>query len=414
MSHYINHHEFRLGSPPTKHLELQLLRLFPRVFLVGEVTVRGGLEVDGTGQVQFLDDDTGSQVKVVLDDFDQFFRRTVRGAVGVDVDRQRFGDTNGVRELHQGSSGEASVDQRLGNPSGGVSSRSVDLGEVLTREGTTTVGTPTTVGVDDDLSTGQTGVTLGTTDDESARGLDVVDGLVVQQFRGDNLLDDVLLDFLSEVFSGDLVGVLGRDDDGVDSEGLDGTAVLLVFDGDLGLGVGSQPGQGAVSSGVGQGGVELVRQKHRQRQLFVGFVGGVTEHDTLVTGTQFFQGLFQMQTLGDVGRLLFDGDQHVTGLVVEPLFGVVVTNVLDGVTDDLLVVQLGLGGDFTEHHDHTGLGGGFTRDLRQRVDGETRVQDGVGHLVTDLVGVAFTDRFRGEQELFRLLGSHGCGRERGV
>ena len=32
---------------------------------------------------------------------------------------------------------------------------------------------PATVRVDDDLATGQTGITLGTTDDEEARGLNL-------------------------------------------------------------------------------------------------------------------------------------------------------------------------------------------------------------------------------------------------
>lgn len=35
------------------------------------------------------------------------------------------------------------------------------------------MGTPTTVGVDDDLTAGKTSITLGTTDDEKTRGLDL-------------------------------------------------------------------------------------------------------------------------------------------------------------------------------------------------------------------------------------------------
>jgi hypothetical protein len=35
------------------------------------------------------------------------------------------------------------------------------------------VGTPTAVGVNNDLATSQAGVTLGTADDEEARGLDL-------------------------------------------------------------------------------------------------------------------------------------------------------------------------------------------------------------------------------------------------
>lgn len=35
------------------------------------------------------------------------------------------------------------------------------------------MGTPATVGVDDDLAAGETGITLGTTNDEEAGGLDL-------------------------------------------------------------------------------------------------------------------------------------------------------------------------------------------------------------------------------------------------
>ena len=62
----------------------------------------------------------------------------------------------------------------LTDPARSVRGRAVDLGEVLAREGTTTVRTPATVGVDDDLATSQTGITLGTTDNEATRGLDLL------------------------------------------------------------------------------------------------------------------------------------------------------------------------------------------------------------------------------------------------
>jgi hypothetical protein len=143
------------------------------------VAVLGRLEVDGLGQIQLLDDDTGAEVEVGADDLDELVRGLGGGAVGVDVDRERLSDTNGVRELDEGAAGKAGSDQGLGDPSADVGSRAVDLGEVLAGEGTTTVGTPAAVGVDDDLAAGQTGITLGATNDEEARGLDL-DSVSVQ------------------------------------------------------------------------------------------------------------------------------------------------------------------------------------------------------------------------------------------
>jgi hypothetical protein len=84
-----------------------------------------------------------------------------------------------------------------------------------------------------------------------------------------------------------------------------------------------------------------------------------------------------VQTLRNVGRLLLNGNEHVAGLVVEALVGRVVANVLDGVADDLLEVEVGLGGDLAKDHDHTGLGGALACDLGERVLPEAGIENGV-------------------------------------
>jgi hypothetical protein len=354
------------------------------------VTVLGCLEVDGVGQVELLDNDTGAEVEVVEDDLDKLFRGLVRGAVGLDEEGEGLGDTDGVGELDEGAAGELGVHERLGDPARKVGGGTVDLGVVLSGESTASVGSPTTVGVDNDLTAGQTGVTLGSTDDEQTRGLDVVDGLVIEELGGDDLLDDLLLDLLTELLGGNVLAVLGRDDNGVDTLGDDGTAVVCVLNSDLGLGVGSQPWDGAVLAGIGHGLVELVREEEGKGQELRGLVGGISEHDTLVTGTKLLKSLLVVKTLSDIGRLLLNGNEDVAGLVVEALLGRVVADVLDGITDDLLVVEVCLGGDLTEDHDHTGLGGRLAGDLGERVLLEAGIEDGV----RDLIAMEWSAKFR--------------------
>ena len=295
-----------------------------------------------------LTDNSRSEVEVVSDDLDELGVRLGTGAVRVDEDGKGLRDTDGVRELDKGSLGEASGDEGLGDPSGSVSGGSVDLGPVLSGEGSSTVGSPTTVSVNNDLSASETGVTLRATDNESAGRLDVVDGSVVEEVLGDDGLDDLLEDLGSEVLGRDLLGVLRRDDDGVNSEGDDGTVgLLLVLNGDLGLGVGSEPAERAVSSGSGHGGVELVSKRDGQGHHLGRLVRGVAEHDTLVTGTDLLKRTV-VETLRNVRGLLLNGNKDVTGLVVETLVRVVVADLLDGVSDDGLVVDLGVGRDLTE------------------------------------------------------------------
>lgn len=130
------------------------------------MTVLCGAAVDGVDQVELLDNDTGTEVEVVADDLDKLVGRLVGSAVGLDEDGEGLCDTNGVGKLDESSAGETGLEEGLCDPAGEVGGGAVDLGVVLSGESTTTVGTPTTVSVDDDLAASETGVTLGTTDDE--------------------------------------------------------------------------------------------------------------------------------------------------------------------------------------------------------------------------------------------------------
>ena len=61
----------------------------------------------------------------------------------------------------------------FGDPACDISRRSVDFRVVLSRESSSAVSSPASVGIDDDLSAGQAGVTLRAANDEKARGLDL-------------------------------------------------------------------------------------------------------------------------------------------------------------------------------------------------------------------------------------------------
>ena len=161
----------RVRKERRRRLKLELLGLLPRVVGVSEVTVRGGDLVLGLLKVELHDDRSRSEVEVLGDDLDELLVRLLGGSVRVNEDGERLGDTDGVRELDEASSGEAGVDERLCDPSGGVGGGSVDLGPVLSGEGSSSVGSPSSVGVDNDLSASQSGVSLRSSDNESARGL---------------------------------------------------------------------------------------------------------------------------------------------------------------------------------------------------------------------------------------------------
>ena len=132
------------------------------------MAVLGGLLVDWSQEVELLDDVARAEVEVLLHNADEVLisESFLYGSIGFNMDGERVGQTDGVRNLDEDSVAEASCYQGLGNISTVVGSRSVDLGGVLAGEGTTTVRSPTTIGIDDNLSSSETRVSLGSTDDE--------------------------------------------------------------------------------------------------------------------------------------------------------------------------------------------------------------------------------------------------------
>ena len=194
----------------------------------------------------------------------------------------------------------------------------------------------------------------------------MIDGAVIKQFGRDDLLDDFLKDLLAEFLSRDRLSVLGGDDDGVDAKRDGSAAILFVLDGDLGLRIWAQPRESARSPRDSHRSIKFVREHDGQGHELFGLVRRIAKHDALVTSTVILERSV-VKTLGNVGRLLLDGDEDVAGLVVKALLRGVVTNLLDRVTDDLLVINVCLGGDLAEDHDHAGLRGGLASNLGERV-----------------------------------------------
>jgi hypothetical protein len=137
------------------------------------VAVLSGLEIDGLGKVELLDNDTWSHVEVGADDLDELVRGLLGCAVCLYEHGKGLGHTNGVGELHEGAAGKSSFEEGLGDPAGEVGCRAIDLRVILSREGSSAVGAPAAVRVDDDLAASETGVTLWATDDEKTGRLDL-------------------------------------------------------------------------------------------------------------------------------------------------------------------------------------------------------------------------------------------------
>ncbi len=265
-----------------------------------------------------------------------------------------------------------------------------------------------TVGVDDDLATGQAGVAHGAAQHERPRRVDQqpdVGGVELREVRvGQHGVDDMAAQVGGEqVVQVDVRGVLRGDDDGVEAN----RSVTVVLDGYLGLAVGPQVGKHSGLADLREAAGEPVRQGDRKRHQFRGIGASVAEHQALVAGTLKGHLVVGQRAgtcfVGDVDaarnfrRLCTDRDIDAARVSVEPFGGRVVSDFEDTVAHDLGDVRVGGGRDFTDDVDLPGGDQGFHRHARARIRGEQRVEDGVADRVTDLVRVSFCHGLTGEK-----------------
>ncbi len=155
----------RYHSAAIAALSSSTLSVFPRELNVcaAGVAISGGLQVDRALQVEFVDDGGGAQVEDLAYGGGGVAAHwhALLGAEGLHVDEFRVGNTNSVGDLDLDLVGQAGSPQFLGNPTGGIRGGTIDLGRVLAGERATAVVGGASVGVDDDLAAGQTGVGRG-------------------------------------------------------------------------------------------------------------------------------------------------------------------------------------------------------------------------------------------------------------
>ena len=168
-----------------------------------------------------------------------------------------------------------------------------------------------------------------------------------------------------------------------------GTAVFVIFDSNLALGVGTQVCHvDALAAYLGQAHEQGVAEGQRQRYVEGCLVGGVAEHHALVAGALVLQ-VGALNAAVYILALFVHGQQHAAAVAVEAQLRAVVAYFVDDAAGGLLHVDIGVALYFAGHHYLAGGDEGLAGHFRLRVAGEKFIEDGVGNLVGDLVGMAF-------------------------
>ena len=246
----------------------------------------------------------------------------------------------------------------------------------------------TTVGVDDDFAAREASVALWATDHEATGWVDVELGVLGDELRWHDWLDDQFADGFFEVLLLDVFVMLGRHHDGFDAN----WGVTVVAHRNLGFAVRAQPVDALMLrlAHVSEPLRQLVRELDRQRHQFGGFGASVTKHQALVASA-LFRRVAAINALRDVWRLLFNSNEHAAGGCIKAHSRAGETNFTHSFARDLLVIHRCFGGDFTGDHHKTGLREGFASDAAVWVLCQTRIEHAVRNSVAQLVWVSFGD-----------------------
>ena len=280
-----------------------------------------------------------------------------------------------------------------------------------------------TIGVDDDLASGQSRIRGRTAKYERAGRVHQHTVFIVRHAIGKHVVKHRANHMFSQLFlEPSLIhfGIMLRGDQhGIET---DRTIVVVIFDGHLSFAVRSQVRHFTALAHFGQTMGQAVGQIDRQRHEHVGLIAGVAEHHALVAGSLRLIALFAggrgllltvetCHTLVDFGALLGQGDHHAAGVGIEADPGTGVTDVPDHGTHDVLDVAISLAGHLAEHEELSGGSAGFHGHMRLRILTQHIVENRIGNLIADLVRMSFRHRFGGNQLQF----SHaGCSFPRAV
>ena len=374
------------------------VRVLPRgvgwIAPMTKVAVVGGFRVNGAAEAEMANDLGRAEIKCLMNRFFDPFEANFLGVEGVEANGDGMGMTNGVGELDFHAIGEASGDNVFGDIATHVGGAAVDFGGVFPAEGSAPVATGSSVGIDNDFAAGEPAIALGSPDDKAAGGIDQKFGPAIEHFFGEDFADELFDNELLDLAMGDVVAVLGGNHDGGDADGF----VLAVLDGDLGFGVGAEPGNFARLTNPTEFAPEVVGEHDGGGHEFWGFAAGEAEHEALIArallGGFLTGSATRIDPLGDIRALASEGVHDVDAVGMKNVFGMGIADGADGRANQGIVVQLGAGGDFSCDDDEVGFHESFAGDAAVRVLGEAGIEHCIGDSVADFVGMAFADRLR--------------------
>ena len=97
--------------------------------------------------------------------------------------------------------------------------------------------------------------------------------------------------------------------------------------------------------------------------------------------------------MGDIGALAGESVHDVDAVGMKDIIIVGITDLTDRGSNELIVIELGAGGNFSGNDNEVRFYKSFTGDTAGGILAEARVEHCVRNGITNLIGMAFANRF---------------------
>lgn len=136
----------------------------------------------------------------------------------------------------------------------------------------------------------------------------------------------------------------------MDSEWDEIVSLFFVLNCNLDFGIRSHPLNNALLSALLQPEDQFPAQTVSQRHILFSLIGRITNHETLIAGSDLLEFLVNMHRLGNLRRLPIDSNNDSCSLVIHADGDVGVTDLFNSLSGNVFNIYLCRSADLAEYH----------------------------------------------------------------
>ena len=136
-----------------------------------------------------------------------------------------------------------------------------------------------------------------------------------------------------------------------------------------------------------------------QRHIILSLVSSITNHETLITGSDIFLLSVYMHSVCNLARLFVQSYNNSCCFVVHPDIDRVITNFFNSLSDSLFNIRICFSTDLSKYHADRIFDCSLACNHRVRIFWKTSIKDGIRNIVTQFIRVTTGNTLRGEEKM---------------